>query len=638
MNIAGDSPEMIGGGYSLGILHPPGYPTYTMLSYMISHIPVGSIPFRLNFLSSILHALTLFVLYIVLIKVTRHRAASAIIAAVIGVSPLFWFYSLIAEVFPLNDLLAVSLILVAVMSREAWLEGRHERSRRLLFLLIFLCGLSLTHHHTILLIFPSLLILAALPLLDLLGSLRRVASGVGLFLAGLLPYAYIPIRASQKPYMNFGDPSDLSSFLFFVSRRYYGSSKLWIGPEASHRLDNVFDYLKAADRQMYLLGILLALLGMYAMARKRRGDFYAFFTAFLLAGIGFPLLANVSVTNIFNISTIERFYLLPTIMLAPFVAFGLAETIALIMQNARRLKARKALGSILGVMLVLLLCMPFYLPVRRTYEEVNLRHDLIGESYLENLLQSLEDNAVLFLAGDVPIELVDHYYRQCVKERRNITTIAWSFWGQPWYMEHLRRWHPELDLPDEDTPVALPAERLNYYKTWLLEYFISNNPQFNAYYTIGKIELSGDYKSIPSGFAYRILPASESVDDDQLFQALEDFYGGLDLNIYDYSTFGENRRELWLVQLISSLINDCALYFRQRGELEKALAMSAMAYQAYPFPLYEFQAAEMYAELGNLPEAAALYEDYADWSAYWDPKKWESLSRREEMRMEEGSP
>lgn len=637
VNIAGDSPEILGAGRSLGVMHPPGYPTYTMLCYLISHLPLGSIAFRLNFFSSILHVLTLGALFVVLMKVTGHRAASAIITAVIGISPLFWFYSLVAEVFPLNDLFVVTLILVAVMAREAWLEERRGASRRLLLLLMFLCGLSLTHHQTIVLVFPSLLILAALPLLDLLSDLRRIAAGAGMFVLGVLPYAYIPLRAAQKPYANFGDPSSLSSFLAFITRRYYGSASLWIGPQASHRLDMVFDYLKTLDRQVYLLGILLALLGMYAMARKRRADFLAFFAAFFLAGVAFPLIANVAIDNPFHASTMERFYLLPTIALAPFAAFGLSEAIAFLVSRTRKLKAREALGGTLAVTLIALLCMPFYLPIKRTYEDVNLRNDLVGETYLDDLLRPLEDDSVLFLSGDVPIQLADYYYRLCVAERKSVTTIIWSFWGLPWYMEHLRKWYPELNLPGEETPVDLPVERPSYYMTWLLEYLVANNPQFSAFYCIDdKIKLSDDYRFVPAGFAFRVMPSSASVDDEALFRSLADFYGELDPGIYDYSAYGENRRELALVQYISTLINQSASYFRERGQLDRAITLNAMAYTIFPFQEYEFQTAQMYAQLGDRAEALALFEDYIDKGSYLDPKTWEALIKREEIKLEEG--
>lgn len=636
-NIAGDSPEMIGTCYSLGIMHPPGYPTYTMLGYLVTHIPVGSIAFRLNALSSLLHALTLGLLFAVLMKTTRHRAASAVTAAAIGVSPLFWFYSLVAEVFPLNDLFAVLLILVAIRAREEWLRYRYRASRRLLLAMLFLCGLALTHHHTILIVFPSLLIFAALPLLDLFRGLRRLAAGAGAFLLGLLPYAYIPIRASQKPYCNFTDPSSFSAFKDFVLRRYYGTSSLWVGPEAGHRLDLVFDCLKALDRQVYLAGLLVALLGMYAMARRRRGDFAPFFTALLLAGVAFPLLANVTLENAFHISTIERFYLLPTLLLAPFIAFGLAEIAARAKAAAGRLKVRDGVRTALVAALALLLLMPFYLPLKRTYEDVNLRDDLVGERYLQDMLRPLEDHCVLFLYGDVPVELVDFFYKACVPEQRDVTTIAWSFWGLPWYMDHLGKWYPELKLPDDSALADLPIRRSEHYKGWMAEYLMENNPQVSEFYTLSSnLMLSEAYRFIPSGLVSRIVPAGESVDGDALFGSLADFYAGLDPGIYDYARFGENRREQWLIQFISTNIGDSASCFRDLGQLERAAALLTLAYEVYPYQIYEFQAAEMCAELGAREEALALFDDFMSKNPLTDPKTWEALLKKEDILLEEG--
>ncbi|MBK9051387.1 MAG: DUF2723 domain-containing protein [Chloroflexi bacterium] len=48
-----DGGELIAAATTLGVPHPPGYPTYTLLGHLISLIPLGTLPFRFNLLSAL---------------------------------------------------------------------------------------------------------------------------------------------------------------------------------------------------------------------------------------------------------------------------------------------------------------------------------------------------------------------------------------------------------------------------------------------------------------------------------------------------------------------------------------------------------------------------------------------------------
>ena len=50
----GDAGELIVAAHRLGVAHPPGYPTFTMLGWLMSHvIPFGSVAWRINMSSAI---------------------------------------------------------------------------------------------------------------------------------------------------------------------------------------------------------------------------------------------------------------------------------------------------------------------------------------------------------------------------------------------------------------------------------------------------------------------------------------------------------------------------------------------------------------------------------------------------------
>ena len=61
----GDSDELIGVGYGLGVLHPPGYPVLNFLIYGITHlVPYGTIPFRAHLLAVGFQSLTLGIVFL----------------------------------------------------------------------------------------------------------------------------------------------------------------------------------------------------------------------------------------------------------------------------------------------------------------------------------------------------------------------------------------------------------------------------------------------------------------------------------------------------------------------------------------------------------------------------------------------
>ena len=62
-----DSAELATGVYTLGIVHPPGYPLYIILGKFFSFvIPVSDLAYRLNLMSAIFAAITIWILYLVI--------------------------------------------------------------------------------------------------------------------------------------------------------------------------------------------------------------------------------------------------------------------------------------------------------------------------------------------------------------------------------------------------------------------------------------------------------------------------------------------------------------------------------------------------------------------------------------------
>ena len=119
-----DSGELITVIDTLGVAHPPGYPLYTILGKLFSFLPVGSVAFRINLFSSVCGALTVIFLIMTILELNRslfrntmksHRIIFAVSAGLLfGFSYLFWYLSIVAEIYTLDSMFIALLILLLI--------------------------------------------------------------------------------------------------------------------------------------------------------------------------------------------------------------------------------------------------------------------------------------------------------------------------------------------------------------------------------------------------------------------------------------------------------------------------------------------------------------------------------------------
>ncbi len=194
----------------LGITHPTGYPSYIMLSHLFTYLPFGDCAYRVNLASAVYAGLAVAAVYWVGLLLSRSVAASLAGALAFGLGTTFWSQAVIAEVYTLNALLVA-------LSLGVLLVWRERRQDRYLLLAALLLGLCLTNHMTSGALLPAaLLFVAAVDRRKLLER-RLVLKGAGMFALGLLPYAYLPLRASMEPPMSANKPDTPERFWYVVS-------------------------------------------------------------------------------------------------------------------------------------------------------------------------------------------------------------------------------------------------------------------------------------------------------------------------------------------------------------------------------------------------------------------------------------
>ena len=125
---------------------------------------------------------------------------------IIAASSTFWSRTAQAKMYSLHYFFIAVLLTLALQYRAAYERGDKQASTRWLVALAITLGLSFTNHlMTILLFLPIALLLigGAQP-----GYRKHIVRSwaylVPAFLAPLLLYAYMPLRASQDPVMNWG--------------------------------------------------------------------------------------------------------------------------------------------------------------------------------------------------------------------------------------------------------------------------------------------------------------------------------------------------------------------------------------------------------------------------------------------------
>ena len=380
-----DSPMLQAEVSVLGVGHPTGYPTYMMLTHLSTYLPFRDPAYRVNLASAVYGVAAVLIVYLAGLRLGGKAVAAAAAALAFGLSGAFWSQAVIAEVYTFEALL-VALVILSVL---LW---RDYRKDRYLLLCAFLVGLSLTHHLT-----SILLVLAVLAFVFLTD--RRVFSrtglmlkSLGLFLLGLLPLLYLPIRALMHAPLNEADPSTPWRFLLIIT----GGSFLAESSEKGRHCSPSSLALADPSTKLQLLGD--HLLGQFPLILMVVGALAAVYllfadraTAVLLGTLFFGCLVQAAVYLQLGI---EDFYvfLIPAVL-----AFGLCISAGLgaLLQWTESLElGNAARGVLLVVLSALMLFVPLY-GVRDAYTARDRSGDYGGRRAIEAVAGNVEKGATV---------------------------------------------------------------------------------------------------------------------------------------------------------------------------------------------------------------------------------------------------
>lgn len=429
----GDSGELTTAAYTLGIVHPPGYPLFTMLGHLFTYLPFGTVAYRVNLLSVVCGLGAQALLFLTLMRITRKSWLAAALTLMFAFSVLTWRYSIQAEVFALNNLFAAALL-------YGFIRVLQTREAKPLFLLSFIFGLGLSNHHTLVFIGAPV----GLYLLWFMRERLRPVSVLalfGLFFAGLLPYYYLFWASERIPLVSWGEITSWDGFMTHLLRKEYGTFKLATEGSNEHPLfwGLVYFAENVAETVLYL-GVIPVLAGVYVLLKKRTE---AAMNPLLLIMPALYLVVFHSLANLPFVDgaalykdIVSRFWLMANLLLMPVTAFGVLY-----------LLAHERVKPFAATLKYFLLALPLA-GLALNFRTENHRDNYTFAEFGRHLLRNLPRNAVYFSLGDINTNSI-RYVQNCEGFRADVKVLDRSLMSYNWFKRIANKHYPDVTLPGQ---------------------------------------------------------------------------------------------------------------------------------------------------------------------------------------------
>lgn len=195
----------------LGIMHPTGYPLYTLLVKAFTTLPIGSLAWRANVFSGVAAAATVGVSVLIMVRLHVRPVIAAGAALCLAFTGTLW------EEATFSEMNSLHVLLVALLLHRA-LVWRDERRDRDLLIGALLAGLCISNHGLAITVVPIVMLFVLVNARHEIAEypLVLVQAG-GAFIVGLLPYLYIPLRALVGPSEVYGQYTTWNGFFNLVS-------------------------------------------------------------------------------------------------------------------------------------------------------------------------------------------------------------------------------------------------------------------------------------------------------------------------------------------------------------------------------------------------------------------------------------
>lgn len=397
-----DSGEFVTAISSLGSPHSPGYPLFVNYAKPFTFLPFGDIAFRVNFATAVSASLACFGVYLLTLRLLTEdgseeadrsarflgRAASLSASLAFAFSPRLWLQSNHDKPYPLLTFLAALIFLLLLNWREEYRKGTERPGY--VYVGAFLCGLAMGAHQTIVLLLPSFAFLVLVTDWRLIARVKEQIFTLAAFFVGLSVYLHMPLRATQNPLLNWGDPKTLSQFLWNFLRKGYPMEHVERDWPLLLKQLSAFNLVN----EFTAVGFFLLLVGVVMNRHRSRDILLAFGIAiavFLAFVVGYQ---NTPEGMIF---LTEEFFTPLYMLAAVFIGLGI---FSLAKAFADWLEPKKPPVWTVWPALVLVMSLLPVVQISLNYHKNDQHNNYLAYDYAVNTFRSLPYGAALFTWGD----------------------------------------------------------------------------------------------------------------------------------------------------------------------------------------------------------------------------------------------
>ena len=416
-----DGGELAVAAHTLGIAHPPGYPTYVLLAYPVTHVPFGELAARTNLSSAVCAAGASAALAWIVARVCGGWIAAVVAGLGLAGSPMVWSQAIVTEVHALNCLMAALVLALAIAA-----AGRSSRNDRLTTWLGlgqgFVWGLSLGNH-------PTAAFNAPIVYLGLRSVGRKWVFGLAGLALGLSVYGLLPLRAAADLPVNWGNPRTLEGFWWMVSGAPYRGFVFAL--PLSHLPQRLLAWTQMLVRQFGAAGLLVTALGAAMLSASRRGLLAATAATSALCS-AFAIGYNTSDSHL---------YLIPALAC---LGLWLGSGVNLLVGVARARSRVLEWAVVALVVAALIASAALRLPV------IDLSDDRAPEAFRAAVLDPAPARAII-LSNEDKHTFALWYYQHAWQARPDVDVVDLGLLGFAWYNEQTtQRIGAEMELAGID--------------------------------------------------------------------------------------------------------------------------------------------------------------------------------------------
>ena len=479
-----DSGELLSAAKTLGIPHPPGYPTYTILLHLYSKIvQIGDLAFRGNTFSTFNASITVLMIYFIikksctLLEITKTRIET-IFCAIIGsviitTAPLFWANSLITEVYTLNTVFLSILILLSLKITE-----KNTKSKKLFLIFGIFAGIGLGNHLT--LIFISAPLILWITHSHQYNKKKFSLLILGFFI-GCAIYLYLPIRALADPPINWGNPVDLKSFLWVITAEPY--KNLVFGVNQSLLIARLSSWSTIILNQFTFLGLFIGLMAPPLLYKKQR-----WFLICSSASMIFFLIYSIT----YNSMDAEVLLLPIIVIFSIWIGIGFAVITAHIKKVIYPWRNFSYIHAhIFTITAIFILILISGLSIINNYKSLNLSNNQNALEYAQTIFDRIPDQSIIIADNEQHVFSL-WYLLYGNQSNKKIMVVSSRLLQFDWYVLQMRDQYP-LQIPFNSTSNLTAHERLKN----IIEHNQNNVDIFFSYPT-------ALFPQIEEGLIYRL--------------------------------------------------------------------------------------------------------------------------------------